>query len=45
MTSEPMNECITNCLECHRICTETVAPLLHGFADRCADAERASARA
>jgi hypothetical protein len=28
--SESMQQCISNCLECHRICTETVAHLLHG---------------
>lgn len=29
-TSESMQQCISNCLECHRVCTETVAHLLHG---------------
>jgi len=29
-TSASMQECIANCTECHRICTETVARLLHG---------------
>lgn len=28
--SSSMSECITKCLDCHRICTETVAHLLHG---------------
>ena len=25
-----MQECITNCLDCHRLCTETAAHVLHG---------------
>jgi hypothetical protein len=25
-----MQQCIANCTECHRICTETLAHLLHG---------------
>jgi hypothetical protein len=29
MTQE-MKECLANCLECHRICTETVTHVLHG---------------
>jgi hypothetical protein len=29
MSSEMM-ECLRNCLECHRICTETAAHVLHG---------------
>lgn len=28
--NQAMQQCITNCLECHRICTETVAHVLHG---------------
>jgi hypothetical protein len=29
MTSE-MQQCIANCMDCHRVCTETVAHVLHG---------------
>ena len=25
-----MRECLRNCLECHRICTESVAHVMHG---------------
>lgn len=25
-----MQECITHCLDCHRLCTETAAHVLHG---------------
>lgn len=27
---QSMQQCITECLECHRICAETVAHVLHG---------------
>ena len=30
MDQNQMSQCVTNCLECHRICTETVAHVLHG---------------
>jgi hypothetical protein len=29
-TNQLMEQCIANCTECHRICTETVAHILHG---------------
>jgi hypothetical protein len=28
--TETMQDCIKNCLECHRLCTATVAHVLHG---------------
>jgi hypothetical protein len=29
-SSEMMKECLAHCLECHRVCTETAAHVLHG---------------
>lgn len=29
-THNDMQLCITNCMECHRVCTETAAHVLHG---------------
>lgn len=29
-TMNHMQECIANCMECHRACTETAAHVLHG---------------
>lgn len=28
--NQKMQECIANCMECHRICTETMAHVIHG---------------